>query len=159
MLKHQKKHSVDVLFVIVLFCLFSLSIVALTGTGARVYQNVVDNMSLNHSLRTSSSYVVNKIRQADADGSVTVGTYSGCDAVIISEEIDNISYCTYLYYYNGRLKEFFTRKGQEFDPIYGTDIVEVESFKLEKITDSLFKFDFEITPDEKQTLFVHLHSN
>lgn len=159
MFKQQKKHSIDVLFVIVLFCVFSLSVISLTGTGAKVYQNIVDNMSLNHSLRTSSAYVVNKIRQADSEGNVSIGTYAGCDALILTEEIYNITYCTYLYYYNGKLKELFTRQGQVFDPACGTDIIEAESFKMIKMSDSLFRFDIQVTDAESQTLFVHLHSN
>lgn len=159
MFRQQKSHSIDVLFVIVLFCVFSLSVISLTGTGAKVYQNIVDNMSLNHSLRTSSSYVVNKIRQADAEGRVSIGSYSDCDAIILTEEIENITYCSYLYYYDGRLKELFTRQGQVFDPAYGTDIIEVKNFEMIKMSDSLFRFDIQVTDDEKQTLFVHLHSN
>lgn len=159
MFKQQKSHTVDVLFVIVLFCVFSISVVALTGTGAKVYQNIVDSMSLNHSLRTSSTYVLNKIRQADSEGNVTIGSYAGCDAIILTEEIDNIAYCTYLYFYDGKLKELFTRQGQSFDPAYGTDIIEAESFKMIKMSESLFRFDIKISDDDKQTLFVHIHSN
>ena len=152
------KHTIDALFVITLFLVFAISVVSLTGTGASVYQSVVNKMSGNYSARTSFSYIYNKVHQSDVDGLVSVGTYAGGDALVISEEIDNITYCTYLYEYEGKVKELFTRYGQDLDPAFGTDILDVKSFKITKVTDSLYRFD--ITPDKSadETLFVHVRS-
>jgi hypothetical protein len=154
----SSEHTIDALFVITLFLVFAISVVSLTGTGASVYQNVVNKMSGNYSARTSFSYIYNKVHQSDVDGLVSVGTYAGGDALVISEEIDNITYCTYLYEYEGKVKELFTRYGQDLDPAFGTDILDVKSFKITKVTDSLYRFD--ITPDKSadETLFVHVRS-
>jgi len=154
----SSEHTIDALFVITLFLVFAISVVSLTGTGASVYQSVVNKMSGNYSARTSFSYIYNKVHQSDVDGLVSVGTYSGGDALVISEEIDNITYCTYLYEYEGKVKELFTRYGQDLDPAFGTDILDVKSFKITKVTDSLYRFD--ITPDKSadETLFVHVRS-
>ncbi|MCR5721068.1 MAG: DUF4860 domain-containing protein [Lachnospiraceae bacterium] len=154
----KSEHTVDALFVITLFLVFAISVVALTGTGAGVYQNVVDKMSSNYNSRTSFSYIYNKVHQSDMDGLVDVGQYMGNDALIISEEIDNITYCTYLYEYDGNIKELFTRAGQEFDPSYGTDILEVEGFSISKVTDSLYRFDIKPVKSADETLFVHVRS-
>ena len=154
----KSEHTVDALFVITLFLVFAISVVALTGTGAGVYQNVVDKMSSNYNSRTSFSYIYNKVHQSDSDGLVSVGEYMGNDALIISEEIDNITYCTYLYEYDGNIKELFTRAGQEFDPSYGTDILEVEGFSIVKVTDSLYRFDIKPVKSADETLFVHVRS-
>ena len=153
-----REHTVDALFVITLFLVFAISVVALTGTGASVYQNIVDKMSSNYSSRTSFSYIYNKVHQSDTDGLVSVGDYMGTDALIISEEIDNITYCTYLYEYEGKLKEIFTRQGSEFDPSYGTDILDVDEFSIEKVTDSLYRFDITPAKSPAETLFVHVRS-
>jgi len=154
----SSEHTIDALFVITLFLVFAISVVSLTGTGASVYQSVVNKMSGNYSSRTSFSYIYNKVHQSDVDGLVSVGTYAGGDALVISEEIDNITYCTYLYEYEGKVKELFTRYGQDLDPEFGTDILDVKSFKITKVTDSLYRFD--ITPDKSadETLFVHVRS-
>ena len=154
----KSEHTVDALFVITLFLVFAISVVALTGTGAGVYQNVVDKMSSNYNSRTSFSYIYNKVHQSDMDGLVDVGQYMGNDALIISEEIDNITYCTYLYEYDGNIKELFTRAGQEFDPSYGTDILEVKGFSISKVTDSLYRFDIKPVKSADETLFVHVRS-
>ena len=154
----KSEHTVDALFVITLFLVIAISVVALTGTGAGVYQNVVDKMSSNYNSRTSFSYIYNKVHQSDMDGLVDVGQYMGNDALIISEEIDNITYCTYLYEYDGNIKELFTRAGQEFDPSYGTDILEVKGFSISKVTDSLYRFDIKPVKSADETLFVHVRS-
>ena len=154
----KSEHTVDALFVVTLFLVFAISVVALTGTGVSVYQNVVNKMSSNYNSRTSFSYIYNKVHQSDEDGLVTVGEYMGNDALIISEEIDNITYCTYLYEYEGNIKELFTRSDQEFDPSFGTDILEVEGFSISKVTDSLYRFDIKPVKSADETLFVHVRS-
>lgn len=159
MFKQAKNHTVDILFVITLFCVFAVSVVMLTGTGASVYQNIVDSMTDNYDGRTSFSYVINKLHQSDKTGSVKLGKYEGLDSILILEEIDNITYCTYLYHYDGKLKEMFTRYGQEFDPSLGTDILALKEFKATEVSDTLFRFDITIPNSEKETLFVHLNAD
>ena len=158
MFKHEKNHTIDILFVITLFCVFAISVIALTGTGAKVYQNIVDDMGKNYNSRSAFTYIINKVHQYDASDAVKVGTYEGCDAIILSEEIDNITYCTYLYYYDGSLKELFTRSGQEFDPSYGDDIMELTEFKVTRISDTLYKFDVTAVNNESHSLFIHIKS-
>lgn len=157
--KKTKNHTIDIVFVIVLFSCFAISILMITGMGASVYQNIVDNMTVNYNTRTSYSYIVNKVHQSDENGNITVGTFNGQAALIINEEIDNIAYCTYMYYYDGYLKELFTRKGQDFDPSYGNDILELDDFKIEKITDSLIKFEITPADGNTQTIFTHTRTN
>lgn len=158
MFKTEKRHTIDILFVITLFAVFALSVLSLTGVGARVYDSIVEKMSDNYESRTAFSYVVNKVHQNDADGAITIGTYGGCKALILTEEIDNVSYSTYLYYYDGAIKELYTRAGQEFDPTYGTDIMDVDGFEVSKVTDSLLKFEITPSGGETEVLFCHLRS-
>lgn len=158
MFKSPRKHTVDILFVITLFAVFAISVMTLTGVGARVYESIVNRMDENFNSRTAFTYISNKVHQSDADGNVTLGEFGGVEALIISEEIDNITYNTYLYYYDGYLKELFTRAGQNFDPKYGDDILALEGFKAVKLTPSLIKFDIYPAGEAKETLFVHLRS-
>lgn len=156
--KNERRHTVDVLFVITLFCVFAFSIILLTGAGANVYESIVDSMTENNNSRTSFSYLKNKIHQSDMEGCVSVGEYEGLESLIISEEIDNVVYCTYLYCYDGTIRELFTRSGQKFDPSFGTVILQAKDFHAEEVKEGLIKF--EITPDgcERETLFVNVRS-
>lgn len=153
-----KRHTIDIVFVITLFSCFAISIILITGMGANVYQNIVEHMSRNYNSRTAYSYIINKVHQSDANGNVTVDYYSDQPALVIYEEIDNITYCTYLYYYDGYIKEIFTRKGQTFDLSYGNNILEVNDFKVTKLTDSLIQFDIVTKDNETRTIFTHTHA-
>ena len=154
----QRKHSVDILFVITLFVVFAISVLMLTGTGAGVYQNIVDDMDNNYDSRTAGTYLFNRIHRADENGNVTVGDFNGDNAILMLEEIDNITYCTYLYYHEGNLCELFTRYGQNIDPEYGNVIIALEDYSVTKVTDTLYKFEFTTTKGESSSLYVHTHS-
>lgn len=158
MFKQEKKHTVDVLFVITLFCVFAISVIMATSFGANVYRNIVDDMEGNFNTRTSYTYIINKVHQSDIQGLISVGTYEGIDSLIISEEIDNIVYNTYLYYYDGALRELFTRSDQTFDPEYGTELFKLESFNITPVTDTLVKFDFVPYDSDENVLYVHIRS-
>ncbi len=157
--KAVKRHTVDILFVITLFFVFAFSVISLTGVGANVYQNVVDDMSDSYSSRISFSYFINKVRPGDTDGNVTVGSYKGNDAIVIYEEIDNIRYCTYLYAYEGCIKELFARADNEFDPSFGTSIMEIESFNIDKITDSLIRLNVKPKDLDEESVLIHVRSS
>ena len=158
MFKDSKRHTIDVLFVITLFAVFAMSIMVLTGIGASVYEKIQESMSENYDSRTAFSYISNKIHQNDTNGNISLGTYGGTDAVIISEEIDNVTYCTYLYCCDGYLKELFTRAGQEFGLEYGTNILELDSFSASYETDTLIRFELKPKDADKETVFVHISS-
>ena len=152
-----KRHTVDVLFLITLFCVFAISVITLTGTGATVYEHIVDRMDSNFVSRSSFSYVINKVRQNDRLGNVSIGKYGEADSIIISEEISNTEYCTYLYYYDGSLREIFSRKDQFFDLNLGNSIIELSDFQIEKISDSLCKVV--LTNDGNiSTLYINVRS-
>lgn len=159
MFREERHHSIDILFVISLFAVFALSVVMLTGTGARVYERIVNNMEINHNERTTFSYLVNKIRQSDEEGKISVGKFAGIDSLIITEEIDNVNFCTYLYYYDGNLKELFIRQAQDMDPKYGTDILALDSFYVEQKSDSLYELFFKAKGNDTEKLFVHVRSD
>lgn len=154
-----KKHTVDLLFVITLFCVFAFSLISLTGTGAAVYEKIVSNMDENYDSRTAGTYLFNKLHRSDKNNSVSLGTYAGLDSILMMEEIDNINYCTYLYFYDNKLMEIFTRYGQEIDPSYGTVIMELEDYSVKSLSPSLFQFDFTTTKGEHRRLFVHTRTS
>ena len=158
MFKDSKRHTIDVLFVITLFAVFAMSIMVLTGIGASVYEKIQASMSENYDSRTAFSYISNKIHQNDTNGNISLGTYGGTDAVIISEEIDNVTYCTYLYCCDGYLKELFTRASQEFGLEYGTNILELDSFSASYETATLIRFELKPKDADKETVFVHISS-
>lgn len=157
--RDKQKHTIDILFVITLFCVFAFSIIMLMGTGAGVYSRIVDNMGTNYESRTASTYLFNKIHRADRDGQIRSGNFGDSDALLLMEEIDNIPYCTYLYFYDGCLMELFTRYDQNISPEFGTSIMKLSDYGFVQITDSLYEFSFTTEEGESSVLYVHTRTD
>lgn len=51
-LKNARKHSTDILFVLLLFLVFTSSALAVILLGAKVYQNTASRMENNYTVRT-----------------------------------------------------------------------------------------------------------
>lgn len=151
--KKKPTHSVETIFVLMLFALFALSAILLTGTGAGVYKSIVLHMNSNNDFRTAVSYITNKIHRNDIEASICISNNGESDCIMLIEEIDNIPYCTYLYCEDGYLKEYFARLGQEFPASGGTDILKVRSFHVEK-TDSRFLTITIVTEDNSKASFI-----
>jgi hypothetical protein len=154
----EKKFMVDFLFVITLFFVFALSALMLVMIGANVYKNTVNNMSVNFNNRTAFAYLTEKIRQNDSYDLVTTGEYKGLDALVLTEIIDNTNYCTYIYLYDGHIKELFIKLGADIDPSAGQDILEAKDFSVSNVNDSLYKISIVTSDDVTIPLLVSTHS-
>ena len=82
----RRKHMIDLLFPIALFFVFALSALTLVLFAARVYRSTTENSSLQYTSRTGLSYISEKIHQNDGNGAITLGSFDGCDALIMEQE-------------------------------------------------------------------------
>lgn len=156
--RQKERHIIDILFVISLFCIFALSAVFLITVGANIYGKTVSHMEDNFNCRTSFAYVTEKIRQADEKGAVSAGEFDGLPAILITETVENTCYITYLYAYNGYLKELMIREDTPLSPEAGQDILPVTEFSFQKITDQLFAFTIATDQENSCRLFVSIKS-
>ena len=108
----KQRHMIDFLFPVALFFVFSLSALTVILLATRIYKSTTENSSLNYTSRTSLSYISEKIHQHDS-GTISLGTFDGCDAIVLGQEIDGTVYYTYIYSYRNELKEIFLKDGWE----------------------------------------------
>lgn len=158
----NKQHIVDILFVLTLFCIFTASALLLVIMGARIYKSTVNNMNAHYESRTSESYLTEKFRQNDIYDSIKISTLEGNTALCLYQTVDSVSYCTYLYYYNGSLYELLVRAGSDIggDMISaGNPILQLSDFSVEHITDTLYEMNFTTTDGEDCTFFLHSRCN
>lgn len=151
----EKRHIVDVLFVLALFCVFAFSALVLVSIGANIYQTTVNNMDKNYNTRTSFSYITEKLRQNDCADAISIGTIAEKPAVILSQTVENSEYATYLYENNGYLTELLIKKNSDIGSDVlnaGHPILEIDDFELTKLNESLFKFKI-TTGEEKPVVF------
>ena len=91
-------HTIDVVFALVLFCAFAMSLLLVLMTGARAYRGIRDNMEETYTGRTCLSYIATKLRHYDETGAVSVGELDGVPALCLAETSGDGAYVTYLYF-------------------------------------------------------------
>lgn len=136
----KQRHMIDFLFPVALFFVFALSALTVILLATRIYQATTENSSLNYTSRTSLSYISEKIHQQDTGGDVSLGTFDGCDALVLRQEQNNTSYCTYIYCYQNELKEIFLKDGANSSASAGQTILKVQEFSVAQTKDGLFSF-------------------
>lgn len=161
--RNQEKHFiVDILFVLALFGVFAVSALALVTIGADVYQHTVEDMGVNYESRTAVSYIMEKVRQNDTADSISLTTLEDVPALCMLSEIDEDTYCTYLYLYDGHLKELFMREGASLGGQIlpaGTDIMELKELELSYASEDLIRVSLQTVSGESHTFYVHIHCN
>ena len=130
------KHSISALFIFMLigvYAVFSLLLV-LIGVGA--YQGVVEDGQGNAQVRTTLSYIANKVRAADAEGMVTVDEWHGMPSLLLRERSDGAIYETRIYFLpdehgpGGAVCEHFAYEGDDWGPDSGDRIVTVSGLDI-----------------------------
>lgn len=134
----QKKHTVDILFVLILFGVFAFSALMLVIMGSSVYNKTVNTMEDNYSSRTSYTYITEKFRHADQEYSISIKDVNGNHAFVFQEIINNEKYETYLYIHDGYLKELFIKKGDSVPLEAGNIILKASALTITKETEQLF---------------------
>lgn len=107
----QNNHIVDLLFTLALLCVFAASSLLIVMIGANVYQGTVRGMDRNYDMRTSLSYVSEKLRQNDVAGGVYVSELEGCNALVLVHDFGGSVYETWIYSYDGELRELLVKQG------------------------------------------------
>ena len=139
-IRTRQSHMVDFLFPVALLLVFAVTSLAVILMATEVYRSTTENSSLNYTARTSMAYISEKIHQNDSGGEVSVGSYNGCDALILQQDLNGTSYKTYIYMYENELKELFARDGLEFPAQMGKTILAVEDFSIQEIQEGVFRF-------------------
>lgn len=136
----QTKHMIDIIFPISLFFAFTASAFIAILLAANIYRSTTKQSQEHDAVRISLSYISEKIRQNDVNGTVFLGTLDGIDSLVLKQQIEDTTYITYIYEHNGMLKELFIKEGTVPSPQSGKDIIEVSDFYMEEITENLFQF-------------------
>ncbi|MDD6232441.1 MAG: DUF4860 domain-containing protein [Frisingicoccus sp.] len=157
-LQTKHKHMIDFLFPVALFFVFALSSLTVVLLAARIYQSTTEDSALNDTARTSLSYIAEKIHQNDTKGMVSLGTFDGCDALVLQQTYNDENYYTYIYAYENELKELFIKDGANATASDGKAILQVKDFSIELVNDQLLKFQCVDKNDRTASVIVGLRS-
>ena len=158
-LKQNEVHTMDTVFILMLLALFSIISVLVILSGAKQYESIADKMSRNYETRTVSAYLSEKLNQNDISGSAFVCNLAGTEALALMQKEGGKDYCTYIYAYDGYLREITVLAGTEFSPDFGQKIVETASLSITSYPNGLFCFQITDTKGNTHPLYVSLQAH
>ena len=115
---------------LLLTCVFGVTLLMVLSTGAAVYRGVQSRVEESGNRRVGLTYITAKIHGGDRKNGVSSASFEGVDAVRLTEEIDGISYETWLYVYDGWLRELFCEPDSGLLPEDGETITEAEALTV-----------------------------
>lgn len=127
-----KRHVVDALFTLALFCVFALTCLLVVHIGSQVYRATIDAARVGFEVNTPLTYVSTKIRQHDSAGRVQVARLGDTDALVLEQELGGRAFQTWIYHHDGALWELFVSRGSTagLTPGAGQQLLPVEQFSV-----------------------------
>ncbi|MCL1792911.1 MAG: DUF4860 domain-containing protein [Oscillospiraceae bacterium] len=119
---------IPVLFVLTLFLLLSALSVSVIMAGSAVHEKISADMDANYERRVTFSYFATKIRQNDKTGIISVEKKHGVDMIAIKE---SESETTYIYYFDGYVRELFVDDDTAFELDWGEGIIQAGGFDFD----------------------------
>ncbi len=133
-----QQHNIESAFVLILFAVFAMTVVAVLALGANSYQKLVERDNDGYNKRIVTSYVAAKIRSNDVRGKIQVGGFAsaeeedGIETLHMYRESEGEKYDTRIYYYDGYIYELFTLADLDFDPQAGNVVMEAKGLSFER---------------------------
>lgn len=150
-----RRHAVDILFTLALFCVLAASSILVMVMGVHVYQGIAQRMSTNFDLRTSLTYISTKLRQNDTAGAIYVTDFGGQEALALDQTVGDSVYRTLIYQYNGSLCELFAAKDVECLPEDGQPIMDIERFTFTNAGEGLIRLSVLDSRNYEASLLIH----
>ena len=152
------------LMALLLFVILAVCVLAVLLTGADVYKRIVDRDQASYDQRTAFSFLTTKVRQADRMEAVSVRRYeqvsgesTGCDILVIAEDIDGDRYETWIYCYDGYIRELFMAAESALPLEAGDKILEARELRF-WWQDTFLCSAITTSDSQTQTLLLKLRS-
>lgn len=128
----RKGQLMNVLFTMLLFLVFVLCALFTVLIGGRVYENINSRTEDNFAGCTAIHYVANKVRQGDKDGLIDCIDVDGTSVLELKQVNGQDTYVTWIYCYDGSIRELFTYEGSGLGLSDGLPIMECGGLVAEK---------------------------
>ena len=122
----KKKHSVNMMFTILLLGIFALTAIFVAVMGAKVYANSAEKLSANFDTRTSIVYLSEKIR-TNPDDNYDVREVDGNTALVLTEEANGFIIESWMFVSNERLCEATIIQGDTVLPGVAQQLLPLKS--------------------------------
>ena len=128
--KTGRKHYIDTLATLLIFAVFAICIISAILLGAKSYKAVSSRDAAAYDMRTCTQFIANKVRYASTPQSVSVVDIDGVSALKIDQMEDGVMYCTYIYSYDGWLREYFAASDKQVKLSAGEKLLEMQNIEF-----------------------------
>ncbi len=142
------------LTMLILFCVFAFVFLLLVSAGGGVYEKTMHRMDESYEIRTTLSYISNKVRSASSRD-VHVAQMDGQNILEICDSAVGGEYATYIYYYDGALQEIYQKRDKELSMEYGEEIVRTGSVDIGQ-TDDILTVEMTTSEGVRESISVYL---
>lgn len=155
----REKSVIDTIFVFMIFGILMLCALFVVLFGAKIYKKTAHDMDVNFNSRTALAYVTEKVHQHDKKDCVEVMINDGRPVLKLKQYVNGDEYCTYLYDDEGYLKELTAKGDVGLIRGAGINIIKLNEFRAEKISDSLYRFYILDEYNNKTEFYVSIYSH
>lgn len=141
-LRNNSSGKIDTVFVLGLFTMFAATAFLLVLLGIKQYNHTREVSAENYEMRTLCSYLQEKIRQNDSANSIDITILQDSDgeehaALTFFTTENDITFITYIYYYDGILRELVVTDNSVYSLSSGQSIMDISDFTPEFISNDL----------------------
>lgn len=152
---YHNKQTMNLLFTMLLFLVFVRSALFTVLIGGKVYENINSRIEENYSGQVVLNYVANKVRQNDKADSIVVRDIEDTAVLELSQEINGISYVTWIYCMDGAVRELFTNAGSGLGLADGLEIIDCQGLTFRQEGDIL---EVEVADQSNTKLLLNIRS-
>ena len=153
----KPKFKVTSLIVLTVFCLFAVCTMIVVLVGAQIYENMADRGRAQFEKRTVARYITTRVRQSDVAEGLRVEEFCGRNALAFREQIGGNDYKTFVYCYEGYIRELFAAEEGSFLPEDGEKILKAHEVKFEA-EGNFLKVYITLEDRTEQELVLYLRS-
>ena len=153
-MKNKSLHSMDTVFVLILFAVFVITALFISTSGALAYKNAVSQMETRFNRQTCISYITAKLRANNEAGKISIGELDGISALCITDTIGDEKYVTYIYQCDGMVREMFCNADISLDPNTGSALTEAKALEFSR-DGNLFTVSLTDNDDNVITVYVN----
>lgn len=117
-------------FIFALLAAFALLSLIVVVVGARSYRGINATAEQAFLSRTGMSYLVGKVRSADAAGQIEIVQEGDLTVLTLGQELDGERYLTYIYCDGTKVCEYFARADVAFSADYGEKIFDANALSF-----------------------------
>lgn len=161
----RKRRFPDGLLVLLLFGIFAACILAVLLTGADAYKRLTLRDEQAFDARTAARYLETRLHQADERNGIFPGTFDRKEegresypVLFLEEKVEETSYYTRVYCYDGYLRELFCQAENEMEPEDGEKILPLRQVEFQLTKEGLLLAVLTGTDGKKQQVYYQIRS-